>query len=45
MFPDYLGCISDISESVKKKIGSPITTLSSEKLKEVRAAVLFSIDL
>ena len=29
----------------KKKIGSLITTLSSEKLKEVRAAVLFSIDL
>jgi mRNA interferase MazF len=29
----------------KKKIGSVITTLSSAKLEEVRAAILFSIDL
>jgi mRNA interferase MazF len=29
----------------KKKIGSLITTLSSEKLEEFHAAVLFSIDL
>ena len=29
----------------KKKISALMTTLSSEKLKEVRAAVLFSIDL